>query len=206
MTMSQQPARDDRLRLFFAVFLAPELRDAAVAVQEDVGRVRARVKWVEPDNLHFTVKFLGDTPSSAVADLSDAARQVADRHGQFILHLAGVGAFPRPASPNAIWIGCTEGAAELCALAGDLERTLHEAGLAAPEARAFRAHLTIGRNKDRATNAALGEAIERAARTDLGCFAVTRLSLVRSELRPEGPVYSELHQFALAQGDGSHLG
>lgn len=198
--MSQQQPRDDQLRLFFAVFLAPELRDVAVKVQEDIGRVRARVKWVDPDNLHFTVKFLGDTPSSAVAYLSEVARQVAARHQQFTLHLAGVGAFPRPASPNAIWIGCTEGAAELCALAGDLERTLDEAGLAALETRAFQAHLTIGRNKDRGTNAALGEAIEQAAATDIGGFAVTHLSLVRSQLRPEGPVYSELHRLALAQG------
>ncbi len=201
--MSHLPPPDSHLRLFYAVPLAPPLRAGAREVQEQIGRVRARVRWVEPDNLHFTVKFLGDTPRSSLPALSTVGLQVSSRHEAFELCLAQAGAFGRPSSPSAIWIGCSRGAEGLCALASDLDRSLAAAGLCAAEARPFRAHLTIGRYKDRRSSPELAQAISEAAETDLGGFRVERFALLSSELTRGGPIYTELESFALQAGAGT---
>lgn len=201
--MSHLPPPDSHLRLFYAVPLAPPLRAGAQGVQEQIGRVRARVRWVEPENLHFTVKFLGDTPRSSLPALSTVGLQVSSRHEAFELCLAQVGAFGRAGSPSAIWIGCSQGAGALCALASDLDKSLAAAGLCAAEARPFRAHLTIGRHKERSSNPELAQAISEAADTDLGGFRVERFALLSSELTRRGPIYTELESFALEAGAGS---
>lgn len=186
-----------RQRLFFAVLLADELRPAIVDVQERIARAEAKVKWVEPDNLHYTLKFLGDTPGDDVPRLAQAAREVAARRAACDVHIAGAGAFPRPNDVRVVWLGCHEGAEALGALAGDLDDALHRAGLADREARPFRAHLTIGRNKSRHRAEELAQAIQDAEGVDIGVMRVAQFVLMRSQLRPSGPVYTIVESFPL---------
>ena len=185
------------LRLFFAVPVAPELVPAVTAVQECMGSAGADLRWVEAHNLHFTLKFLGDTPSRVAPRLAEVAAQVAARHRRFDLHIAGAGAFPRPQAPRVVWLGCREGATALVALAADLDSALIAANLAEAEDRPFRAHLTIGRAAGRGDSRADASAIEQCAEVEIGAMSVERFALVRSRLAPSGPQYTHLEQFEL---------
>jgi RNA 2',3'-cyclic 3'-phosphodiesterase len=179
-------------RLFFAVLLAPELRDAVAGIQERLRATRARVKWVEPQNLHFTMKFLGETPEGLTRRLVEVARDVAARHVAFPLEVGGVGAFPRAAEPRVVWVGCGAGAAALEALAADLDAALARERLSSPEQRPFKAHLTVGRARDPREARDLEPVLRDEARAAVGLMQVTHLALMRSELRREGPVYAEV--------------
>ncbi|NSW55684.1 MAG: RNA 2',3'-cyclic phosphodiesterase [Armatimonadetes bacterium] len=185
------------LRLFFAVPLAEDLREAVCRVQETLRRCGTSVKWVEPENLHFTLKFLGNLPDSALAELERVAEEVAARHAPFEIRIRGCGAFPRPAEARAVWLAAAEGAQELTALAEDLEKSLAQAGLAAPERRPFKAHATIGRNRTPQHSKGLAAGIKQAAATDLGTMAVGEFALFSSVLTPAGPIYTVQKSFRL---------
>lgn len=187
----------EELRLFFAVTLAPELRSAAAEIGERIALSRAKVKWVEEPNLHFTLKFLGEMLGQTVPMLAEVGRQVAARHAAFDLEISGAGAFPRVSDARAIWLGCVEGAEPMEALAADLDGALVQSGLAAAEDRPFRAHLTIGRNKSDYRASELARAIKAVSTTKVGRMHVDRFVLYRSELAPEGPTYTVLEEFAL---------
>ncbi len=140
-----QPGPEQVKRLFFAVQLPHPLQAAAEVVQRTLRRSEADVKWVEPHNLHFTLKFLGDRPLSQVPALSQAAREVAARCSSFHVMLQGLGAFPHDRWPQVIWIGCREGGDCLAQLGRALDAALHTAGLAPRDKKPFVPHLTLGR-------------------------------------------------------------
>lgn len=169
-------------------------------LQDQIGRAGASIKWVEPENLHFTLKFLGETPQAAVAQLAQVASEVAARHEPFVVELRGAGAFPRPAQARAIWVGCGSGAEAMTGLATDLEGALTDAGLAPKEKRSLSAHLTIGRNKGRHRGMELAQAIEEAKSAQMGWMQVSGFALVRSQLTSQGPVYTDAAQFPLENG------
>lgn len=187
-------------RLFFAVPLAAGLRERVAQVVARLIPVAGKVKWVEPENLHFTLKFLGEMPVTVVDGLGQVARQVAARHAAFTLHILGVGAFPRPAEARVIWLGSAEGGEALTALAMDLEEALARTGLAPRERRPFKPHLTIGRNNAPGRTPGLAEALGAQAQVDIGPMVVDSFVLMRSQLQRQGPIYTETGRFGLAAG------
>lgn len=193
-----QFAPTDELRLFFALPLAEPLRGPVEDVQTRLAGARAKVNWVEPANLHFTLKFLGAVLGQAVPAISQAAAQVALSHRPFAVHVAGCGAFPRANDAKTVWLSCLEGAEELAALAADLDEALASAGLAAREERPFQAHLTLGRNKSAYRLPDLGRAIQREANAEIGHMQADHFVLLHSSLSREGPEYDEVQRFALS--------
>ena len=109
-----------RLRTFLAVDLGPSVRARCVSLQETLGRSGADVKWVEEENLHVTLLFLGEVDAREVLPLSAAVKAVCARHAPFTLRVEGVGCFPNPRRPRVVWAGLTEGGKELIALHDDL--------------------------------------------------------------------------------------
>jgi 2'-5' RNA ligase len=193
-----QFAPTDELRLFFAVPLAESLRAPVEETQTRLASARAKVNWVDPGNLHFTLKFLGAVLGQAVPGLAQAAARVAVEHRAFALHVGGCGAFPRANDAKTIWVGCDEGADKLTALANDLDEALAAAGLAVREERPFQAHLTLGRNKSAYHLPDLGRAIQREAHVDIGHMLADHFVLLHSSLSREGPEYTELQRFSLS--------
>ena len=187
----------EQLRLFFAVKLAEELREAVQEVQDRLARSGAKVKWVAPKNLHITLKFLGDMSPETVDELITAAEPVAGGHEAFELGFGGAGAFPNPARARAVWLACTAGSQALVALGEGLDTQLAEAKLAGRDERPFRAHLTIGRSKGHQGRRELQAAIQEASRVDVGRMGVDHFSLIHSQLTQAGPVYTEVDRFAL---------
>jgi len=186
-------AGDERLRLFFALPLDDALRDAACALQAELGRAcdrRTRVKWVERPNLHLTLKFLGDTPAGAIDEIARVAEQVAAGTRPMTLEVAGAGCFPPRGAPRTIWLGLARECPELAELAQSLDAALAEAGLAEPERRPFAGHFTLGRVKE-GGGRGLREAIEALARAPVGEMTADHFVLLSSDLTPRGPVYME---------------
>jgi 2'-5' RNA ligase len=147
------------------------------------------VAWVARDNVHLTLKFLGAVePARLDALAASLAGAVAGRP-EFTLGLRGLGAFPSPTRARVLWAGVDAGAAPLAALAADVDEALAALGMAR-EARAFAAHVALGRVRAPRANAALAEALRAGGA--LGGQAVTRVSLMRSDLSPRGARYTEL--------------
>jgi 2'-5' RNA ligase len=188
------------IRAFVAVPLAEELRPGVVAIQDRLRRCPARVKWVEAQNLHFTLKFLGDIGPEGVQRVLAASRRAAENVSAFDLELAGVGAFPNPRRPRVVWVGSLAGAEALTELAERVEGHLAALGFAR-ENRPFQAHLTIGRFRDPEQAGGLAEALAAEPEAGLGTMPVRAFELMRSDLRPSGPIYTSLGTIPLS-GEG----
>ncbi len=150
-----------------------------------------------PENVHLTLKFLGDVDEALLADLKAALAAAAAAAAPFPLSLKGGGCFPNARAPRVIWIGLAEGAKEASALAGAVERALEPLGFAR-EKRPFRPHLTIGRVKDVRAGAPTAEnKIEQLEGYDVPAAAAEAIALIKSTLTPEGSTYREIGRFRL---------
>lgn len=183
------------VRAFVAVPLPQEVRERALAVQE---RLRTGgVKWVEPQNLHITLRFLGYAEPSRLDAVAASLAAILRAERAFRVVLSGVDAFPNRRRPQTIWIGVGEGARELDALAAIVERVARDTGFEA-ERRPFRAHLTLGRVKAERPPEELVRALEREPlHAEIGTMAAQEVVLMRSDLRRDGPIYTPLATFLL---------
>lgn len=191
-----------RLRTFVAVELEKGLRARLVALQAALARAGGDVKWVEADNLHFTLLFLGEVDEREVHAVCTAVRDVCARVPAFLLALAGVGCFPNPRRPRVVWAGAGAGAAELVALHDALEEPLMALGCYRREERQYTPHITLGRVKTERPLGGLPAALERQAGWQGGECEVSEVLVMASQLTPQGPIYSVLSTAPL--GD-SHL-
>jgi 2'-5' RNA ligase len=182
------------LRAFIAIDLPPAVKaalaDVAATLAERVPR--GAVRWVRPEQMHLTLRFLGDTPTDKLPALAAALDALAAGHAPFALRLTEVGCFPNARRPRVVWVGLGGEEQRLLALVAGLEAALRPLGWP-PEDKPFRAHLTLGRVKD-----------ERAAQGVDWAMAVPPLDvpvaavhLIESRLRPEGAVYTVRQSSAL---------
>ena len=192
------PAAEDEVkRLFFAVLLPRPLQAAAEVVQRALQRANADLKWVEPHNLHFTLKFLGDTPLSAAPALAEVARQVAADSPRARVMLRGLGGFPHDQWPQVVWIGCDAGGPTLARLARRLDAALDEAGLVSLDKRPFEPHLTLGRARSNRRLKGLVDCLAQYGAVDIGPLILSSFALMSSQLSPEGPTYTVIEEFPL---------
>lgn len=192
------------IRLFFAVLLPPDVRAAIEPVQSGLrDAVGAKgIRFTTPEQLHYTLRFLGETPEERLPDSLAAGREVAPRFAPFPLGLCGLGAFPNVRHPDVFWVGANEGVPLLTGLAESLERALTARGFS-PEKRAFKPHLTLARVKYPARIAPSIRKLEswtaEQNRVDkFGAFVVQSFALMRSELLPSGAVYTIVEEFPLS--------
>ncbi len=181
------------LRLFWAVNLPEELKKTLSKVQDRLKTAGADARWVEPRNLHVTVKFLGDTDFALVGKIVDAAVGGLKGCLPFRLEVGGLGFFPRPSSPRVLWAGLRGEVDALGEVAGRMEEAMLGCGFP-PEGRKFSPHLTLARIKSprgAADLAKIAEA-ESSGAECLGSFEVSSVDLMRSDLTPRGPVYTLL--------------
>lgn len=186
-----------RMRTFIAVDLAEEVRDRVIVLQEKLARAGPDVKWVEAENLHFTLLFLGEVIDRAIPDVCRAVAQSCHALSTFTVSVAGAGCFPSPRRPRVIWIGAGEGKEELIALHDALEPPLLELGCYRREARQFTPHITLGRVKSELATDALAKALTKYANWDAGAMQVREVRVMSSELTSGGPEYTVLSRVRL---------
>jgi 2'-5' RNA ligase len=191
-----------RLRTFIAVDLGKALRDRCVSLQENLIRAGTDVKWVEPDNLHLTLLFLGEVNDRDVPAMCAAVGEVCARFAPFTLTVEGAGCFPNPRRPRVVWVGIGEGTQELVALHDALEGPLLDLGCYRREERQYTPHVTLGRVKSERPTDRLAAALAKLAGWKGGQVAVRELLVLSSELKPEGPIYTVLSRAHLRGSAG----
>lgn len=193
----------EQARAFVAILLNEEVR---TLVAEEITRLRPlgrSVRWVPPENLHLTLKFLGERSREELGRVETALAAAVEGVAPFTMGFHGVGAFPGLARPRVFWVGVRDGAREAKILYGRVESAL--APLAIPrEDRPFSPHLTIGRARLPSGLADLQQAIAHEAHKEFGAVTVRALSLMRSDLSPAGPRYTELTGFPFGPSSASH--
>jgi 2'-5' RNA ligase len=187
-----------RLRTFIGVDIGKSIRDRAVALQETLARTGADVKWVEPDNLHVTLLFLGEVDNREVPAVCRVVAEQVRQHAAFPMTIETLGCFPNPRRPRVLWIGVGEGSKELCALHDGLEPPLLELGCYRREERQYTPHITLGRVKSERPSELLGTALTKHTGWKGGQIAVDEILVMSSELASKGPIYTVLSRAKLA--------
>ena len=185
------------IRTFVAVLLTEDLRQKIAQVQGEAKKLAPDVKWVAPENLHVTLKFLGDVCESKIGDVCDAVGEAARAVPAFDLSVSGLGAFPSPARARVVWVGIDRGREELAGLAAGVNDRLAKLGFER-EDRAFKSHITIGRVKTSRLLDELARGIGEIDASDMGSQRVASVAVMQSDLQREGPVYSVLKKLELA--------
>lgn len=184
------------MRLFIAVDLSTEARDAIQAALDDFPVRNPPWRWVGPQNWHLTLKFLGETAPEKLPALSAALASAGARHAAFDMALGPFGGFPNLRAPRVLFYDITRGAQDLERLAHDVDLAVEGATGVPLEERRFRAHATVARVKDRLPS----DIASRLARVPPLTEAVTRVvsfDLMESRLQRTGAVYSVVKEFAL---------
>jgi 2'-5' RNA ligase len=188
------------LRAFIAIEIPTLVQQAIFASTSDLRRVLNTkcVRWVPVENLHLTLKFLGDISSANVNLISDMLATEAARVAPFSIEMSGLGSFPNPRRARVIWIGIHAQAA-LESLAHGIEAACVRLGYEAEE-RPFSPHLTIGRVKQPLSTAeqqTVRTALEQARVGNIGATHVKAVHLFKSELRTSGSIYTRLFSASL---------
>lgn len=181
------------MRLFFCVELGPQVR-RALAEAEDQLRVHLSgpAKWVDPANLHLTVRFVGEVGEELAPALQECGSGVAAGGQPFSLSLTRLGAFPRPDRARVVWAGADEDSPLFADLARRAEAAVQASGVP-PERRQATAHVTLARlRRPQDVAGALAEVQLRPVTVE-----VTTLTLMESKLRPQGPIYTPVARWRL---------
>ena len=185
------------LRTFVAVELNATNRACAGKLIESLKTVPADVKWVEPENLHLTLKFLGEVKSQETARVCEAVKRGAAAVQPFELELRGAGAFPNVFRPRTLWLGAGKGEAEMIDLHDRIETALTKFGYR-KERRRFCPHLTIGRVRRGGPGVGeLAQLMEQHADFDAGRLSVRQVAVFSSQLTNSGPIHEILGRSGL---------
>ncbi len=187
-----------RLRTFIAIDVDRTIRDRCLALQESLARSGAELKWVEAENIHLTLLFLGEVEDRTLAALCRAVDEGCATHRPFSMSVESVGCFPNPRRPRIVWVGVGAGADEVTALHDALEPPLLELGCYRREQRAYSPHITLGRIKGEAATDDLATALAKQAKWRGGETTVREVQVYSSELTPRGSIYTVLSRAKLS--------
>jgi 2'-5' RNA ligase len=182
------------LRLFVALLLPDEAKAELGRLVDRLKPLATGVKWVEPVNLHLTLKFLGDTTEEKLAAISVAIGEAVKENPKVTVDLAKCGAFPNLKRPRVIWAGC-DGIEPAAVMAKEIDRRMRKFGFE-KEKRRFSAHLTLGRVRDRADITRLVPELEHLNFRG-GTYILDRVALIKSTLTPKGPIYEHCQMYEL---------
>jgi len=192
----------EQLRCFVAIKLPEEVKAGLSRLQAELkSGKQSPIKWVDPYNIHLTLKFLGNVNIDMTTQITGAIGEAARGVSPFHLEIKGLGVFPNPRRVQVIWVGMSGEVDKLLQLQKGIESALARLGFA-PEARAFTPHLTLARVRERASpdeRQKLGELIASTKFETEYTFPVEAISLMRSQLTREGAIYSQISSVELGK-------
>ena len=186
-----------KTRTFIAVEAVDGVHAQAMSVIDRLRTLGSHVKWVEPENLHWTLQFLGDLKDEEVAEVCRRVQKVVADVEPFSLTGNGVGAFPKLDRPRVLWLGAGEGTDNYCRLQSAIEKSLDAMGFRG-ENRRFVPHLTLGRVGPAGENIeAFAEQLSALADFAGGQMFVDEVTVYQSEPQRSGPKYVPLAHLKL---------
>ena len=183
------------MRLFIALPLPSRIENELAEIQIRLKAQGGNVKWVQSKNIHLTIRFLGETDEKLVEPISTEMDSIAASFAPVETVLTSLGAFPNLNRPRVIWAGLSGGIDIMSDLAKNMERAVRRLGFE-PEKKRFKAHLTLGRVRDRGNLDDL-MAFMRSLEVKEVPFRFEQLVLFKSTLTPKGPIYDRLHEVTL---------
>jgi 2'-5' RNA ligase len=186
-----------RIRTFIAVTASPAIRQAALKLTATLGPLAGDVKWVAPENLHWTLQFLGEVEQLEIHSVCTAVSTAALEVDSFDVEARGAGAFPAPDRPRTLWIGAGAGAQAMVALHDAIQRKLTRLGYRS-EHRRFVPHITLGRVGRDSPPRPLVRELAGLAEYEAGSMLVDEVTVFASKLTSDGPVYEVLARAPLA--------
>lgn len=189
------------VRSFIAVELSQEVRGLLAQVQDELRRSAGGqwARWVAPESIHLTLKFLGNVPTERIDAVATAADRATGGVAPFTLATGDLGVFPPRGTPRVIWMGLTGQLDRLRGLQASVEREVTPLGFPT-ESRAFSPHLTLGRVREGAPAGllrALGQAVAQTQLLDQVPLSVSSITLMQSQLGCGGAVYTPLTKHVL---------
>jgi RNA 2',3'-cyclic 3'-phosphodiesterase len=183
----------EKIRAFIAIELSEDVKRTLTRLQNKLkSGCQTSVRWTDPNATHLTLQFLGDIDQGLTGKIASAMAQAADGIHPFHLAIGRPGVFPDPGRVRVVWVGLTGDLEALSQLQKRIESALLPFGFAA-EARLFTPHLTLGRVRDEARpeeRQSLGKMVIKTAAESTGAFAVNSVYLIKSQLTPQGPIYT----------------
>ena len=181
------------VRTFVAVESPESVRSRALDLIERLRCTQAKVKWVSPDQMHWTLSFLGDVPLDETASICRAVERATAQLAAFTFEARGAGAFPTAHRPRTVWVGGGSGNDHMVQLHDAVQIQLAELGFRA-ERRRFQPHLTLGRVRNSSLKdiAELGKLIDENDDFDCSSMRVSQVCVFSSRLEPAGPIYGVL--------------
>ena len=187
------------MRCFIAIDIDEQIRkslgDLQNKLRQKVDIRKGDVKWVNPELIHLTLKFLGEIKDTQTVDVCNIASDVAARHGRFDIDVRSVGSFGGR-SARVLWVGAGKDSDNLLQLHEDLEGQLEQAGWP-KEGRKFAAHLTLCRIRNSKAAIKLARVGREYEDFGLGTLSVESVTVFQSELTPQGPIYTALGNYDL---------
>lgn len=183
------------MRSFIAIELPESVKTAISALQNELKKCGADVRWVRPEGIHLTLKFLGDVKEKDVDGIVKSIEGTCKKYNSFNVEIKGTGVFPNMKSPRVLWIGVS-GNEVLLKLQKDIEEGMASLGFE-KENRQFSPHLTFGRFKSLYGKEALMGKIEMYRDRNFGSIEASSISLMRSDLNPAGARYTRISEFKL---------
>jgi len=185
------------MRLFIAIDINDDVRAAVAKLQQELkGRMKNQngLKWVNPELMHLTLKFLGEADENRIDEIGDAVEIACADKKTFEFSFSVVGTFGRPV--KVLWLGSEKLSAELAGLAGDIEQALEAIGFE-KESRPFSAHLTLARVRDSGVDKNLRQLLKNYTQVQIPKIVVDSVCLYKSQLTSDGPVYTLLRKIEL---------
>lgn len=188
----------ETLRAFLAFALPGGVTASIEEIQRRLKSFDLRIRWVRPDGIHLTVKFLGDIRRKDLGKIEAACAGAVRGVKPISLRAEGVGVFPNSSRAKVLWAGMAGDTAGLSEVARRIEEAMLQVGFP-KESRPFKGHLTLGRAKERIDPKRLSGALQSVSDFSSESFTADRLFLFQSELTPSGAVYTPLFEINFVQ-------
>ena len=185
------------MRAFIGISLPDEARRSLAALQQELEQSRADVKWVEPEQLHVTLKFLDEISDAQQSQIAQFLSRLAQQQPTFSIDLKAIGAFPSLNNPRILWVGVGEGTSQVIRLAGAIEEEARACSLRQEE-RPYSAHVTIGRVRSARHLQELIQQLSAVSWQPPTPWQVASLTFYHSVLSSAGPAYAVLAEVPLA--------